>query len=166
MHGNRDFLLGDAFAKQVGATLIRDDEHIIQLGDQRVLLLHGDTLCIDDVDYQKLRSQLRAPEWQVQFLAMSIEQRIAAAQALRQKSRDAIAGKQAAIMDVNEDAVRNRFLATSCPVMLHGHTHRPSTHQVEAEWQRLVVGSWHADHAVYAQYDGRQLQLETYARTE
>lgn len=168
MHGNRDFLLGNGFAAQVGATLIRDDEHIVQLGNQRVLLLHGDTLCIDDVDYQNLRGQLRAPEWQEQFLAMSIEQRIAAAQALRQKSRDAIAGKQAAIMDVNEGAVHRRFLATACPVMLHGHTHRPNTHQVEIDrqsLQRLVVGSWHADHAVYARYDGQQLQLDTYLRT-
>ncbi|MEE9321492.1 MAG: UDP-2,3-diacylglucosamine diphosphatase [Granulosicoccus sp.] len=165
MHGNRDFLLGDAFATQIGATLISDDEHIVQLGDERILLLHGDTLCTDDVDYQKLRSQLRAPEWQKRFLAMSIEQRVTTAQALRQKSRNAVAGKQAAIMDVNEEAVHSRFLATACPIMLHGHTHRPDTHQVDVNGQtrqRLVVGSWHSDHAVYARYDGQQLQLQTY----
>jgi len=92
MHGNRDFLLGEQFAKQVGATLIRDDEIIVSMNNQSVLLLHGDTLCTDDHGYQQLRSMLRAPAWQSEFLAKTIEQRIEMAMQLREQSQEAVAG--------------------------------------------------------------------------
>jgi len=75
MHGNRDFLLGESFAKLIGAELVRADELILKLGDQSILLMHGDTLCTDDVDYQKLRKLLRSEQWQTPFLSLPIDKR-------------------------------------------------------------------------------------------
>ncbi len=156
MHGNRDFLIGDAFAAAAGATLIRDDETVATLGHTSVLLLHGDTLCTDDHDYQQLRQRLRSRDWQSDFLARSAEERTAIARQLRHESRSAGREKASAIMDVNDTAVAERFRAhPDIAIMVHGHTHRPARHDLEVlidgtpcPRQRLVVGDWHDDHAV------------------
>ncbi len=158
MHGNRDFLLGHRYANQIGATLHTQDEILIELAGEPVLLLHGDTLCTDDTDYQALRAMLRDEQWQSQFLALSIEQRIEQANALRDKSRAAVSEKRADIMDVNSDAVQAAFDRTACKVMIHGHTHRPADHQTAANQnRRLVLGDWRKDHAQFALFNGEQL---------
>ena len=174
MQGNRDFLLGEAFAARIGGELHRDDELVVELGaerDESVLLLHGDTLCTDDVDYLKLRRTLREETWQTRFLSGSAEERIAAAQALRERSREAVAGKSDEIMDVAPDAVQAAFARSGCATMIHGHTHRPADHHRpdrraagEVAGRRLVLGDWHDDHARYALHDGATLSLETWRR--
>jgi UDP-2,3-diacylglucosamine hydrolase len=163
MLGNRDFLLGEAFAESAGASLVRDDELVITLGDAPVLLMHGDTLCTDDVDYQRFRRNLREPRWQQQFLAKSVDERRDHAEALRAASHDASVTKSALIMDVNSDTVNQRMQASGCHTLIHGHTHRPAVHtSATANDTRLVVGDWHADHAQYVQWDGREFSLKTY----
>lgn len=163
MLGNRDFLLGQAFAEAAGVTLITDDELIITLGDHPVLLMHGDTLCTDDSDYQRFRRNVREPRWQQQFLAKSVDERRHHAEALRAASHDASVGKSAVIMDVNTQSVSGRLQATGCQTLIHGHTHRPATHQgPDAGQQRLVVGDWHPDHAQYVEWDGSDFQLKTF----
>ncbi len=163
MLGNRDFLLGQDFAEAAGATLISSDEHIIDLGGSPVLLMHGDTLCTDDKDYQRFRHNVREPRWQKQFLAKSVDERRHHAEALRAASHDASVGKSAEIMDVNSRTVDNRMQATGCQTLIHGHTHRPAIHQDSATGQqRLVVGDWHPDYAQYAVWDGSDLQLKTF----
>ena len=163
MLGNRDFLLGDAFAEAAGAVLIRDDEITVTLGDTPVLLMHGDTLCTDDLDYQRFRRNLREPRWQQQFLAKSVDERRDHAEALRAASYDASVSKSADIMDVNDDAVAQRMQANGCHTLIHGHTHRPAVHQYAATNDtRLVVGDWHSDHARYAQWDGQDFSLRTF----
>ena len=104
MHGNRDFMMGHEFERMTGCELLQEPT-LIELDGQRVLLLHGDTLCIDDVPYQQLREQLRSPHWISEFLAKSVEERIAFAKHLRDKSKEATSEKQADIMDVNAQAV-------------------------------------------------------------
>lgn len=163
MLGNRDFLLGDAFAEAAAATLVRDDELLITLGDTPVLLMHGDTLCTDDLDYQRFRRNLREPRWQQQFLAKSVDERRDHAEALRAASHDASVSKSADIMDVNADTVAHRMQASGCHTLIHGHTHRPAVHKsVKSGNTRLVVGDWHSDHAEYVQWDGEEFSLSTF----
>ncbi len=163
MLGNRDFLLGEAFAEAAGASLVRDDELVVSLGDTPVLLMHGDTLCSDDVDYQRFRRNLREPRWQQQFLAKSVDERRDHAEALRAASHDASVGKSADIMDVNVDTVEQRMQASGCHTLIHGHTHRPAVHtSPTSNDTRLVVGDWHSDHAQYVQWDGQEFSLRTF----
>lgn len=163
MLGNRDFLLGDAFAESAGVSLVHDDELVVTLGDTPVLLMHGDTLCTDDVDYQRFRRNLREPRWQQQFLAKSVDERRDHAEALRAASHDASITKPADIMDVNGDSVVQRMQANGCHILIHGHTHRPAVHtSTTTNDTRLVVGDWYSDHAQYVQWNGQELSLSTF----
>ena len=161
MHGNRDFLLGETFAERVGARLHRDDALVLEIDGEPHLLLHGDTLCTGDVDYQKLRAMLRDPAWQGDFLACTPDKRRQTAEALRERSRSAVASKAGGIMDVDTDAVAQAFAQSGCRTLIHGHTHRPADHRdPTGGTRRLVVGDWHDDHARYVRHDGAALALE------
>ena len=162
MHGNRDFLLGEQFAKQIGATLLREDETVFHMNNHAVTLLHGDTLCTDDHGYQQLRAMLRAPAWQADFLGKTVPERIEMAAQLREKSREAVADKSLEIMDVNALAVNAAFEQHGAPLMIHGHTHRPYDHA--GDQRRLVLGDWHDDHAMVARFDGEQFVLERFEK--
>lgn len=153
MLGNRDFLLSDDFAQATGAQLITQDQLSVQLGDSTAVLMHGDTLCTDDTDYQKFRSLVRQTVWQENFLGRTIEERVQQAQALRKASMEANAHKQSEIMDVNEDAVSHCVQDAQCSVLIHGHTHRPATHNLPVLGAtRYVVGDWHPTHAKYLRW--------------
>ena len=165
MRGNRDFLLGPNFAKRLGATLHSDDEVLMPIGGNNVLLMHGDTLCTDDADYQTMRHRLRSAQWQQNFLSLSVQEREQTAQALREQSRSASAQKSSGIMDVNEKAVHDAFNRTGVHTLIHGHTHRPNTHSHkvnERDTTRIVVGDWHDDHAVVAHSAGHEVSLKTF----
>jgi UDP-2,3-diacylglucosamine hydrolase len=149
MVGNRDFLIGEDFAAATGSQLI-DDPTVIDLYGQKVLLMHGDTLCTDDHDYQKLRLMLRNPDWRQEFLSKSVQERIDMAQHIREQSKDAIAGKQAQIMDVNQGAVEAAMQEHRVRILIHGHTHRPADHQLELNGipvQRHVLADWYSSGA-------------------
>ncbi len=144
MHGNRDFLIGDAFCQRTGATLI-DENTVIQLGDQQVLLLHGDHLCLDDVEYQKVRLMLRNPVWQADFLSKTIPERIEFAKQARDQSKASGQMKADDIMDVTQSAVDEALNQSNTRIMIHGHTHRPKVHEWELDGQqrqRWVLGDW------------------------
>lgn len=150
MHGNRDFLLGEEFCRQSGATLL-DDPAIIDLYGTPTLLLHGDTLCTDDVDYQKFRSMVRDPAWQSALLARSPEERLALAREYRDMSQNEMSHKAEAIMDVNPQAVEQLMRETGIYHMIHGHTHRPGRHEFEVDGQpatRIVLGDWYEQGSV------------------
>ncbi len=139
--GNRDFLLGRAFAERVGMRLLNEPE-ILELGTRRVALMHGDLLCTDDHDYQAFRREVRDPAWQSQFLARSLDERRRIAAQLRSDSSDAMASKPDAIMDVNQQAVADSFDRLQVDVIVHGHTHRPAVHQLPSGKTRYVLGDW------------------------
>jgi len=141
MHGNRDFLLGERFARAGGATLLADPSVI-----DGTLLMHGDTLCTDDHDYQAWRRTARSDEWQRSFLAKPLAERRATVQGLRDKSREVIQAKPAEIMDVNETAVREAFRHHSVSRLIHGHTHRVGVHRLEVDGRRCerwVLPDWY-----------------------
>jgi UDP-2,3-diacylglucosamine hydrolase len=145
MHGNRDFLIADNFCSAAGAGLLADPS-VVEINGTRSLLMHGDTLCTDDHDYQAWRRTARSGSWQREFLAKSLADRHTAIGALREKSRQVIAAKPAEIMDVNADAVRDAFRRHGVRRLIHGHTHRPARHDVEVDGtrcERWVLPDWY-----------------------
>jgi UDP-2,3-diacylglucosamine hydrolase len=165
MAGNRDFLVGDAFLQATGCTQL-NDPHLITLGDQPALLLHGDTLCTDDVPYQQLRLQLRDPQWQQTFLAKPIEERLHIAQSLRQQSQKATAQKNEIIMDVNQQTVERVMAEHHVQLIIHGHTHRPNRHNWQQNgktYERIVLGDW-GDTLWALQADANGLTLNHWPR--
>ncbi len=147
MHGNRDFLIGELFAEQTGCTLLPDPT-IIDLYGTPTLLMHGDTLCTDDIAYQQFRTMVRNPNWQQELLSKSIAERLAIAQNLRDISKEKTSEKTAEIMDVNPDEVLRVMEQYQVQRLIHGHTHRPATHQLIANGlpaQRTVLGDWGSD---------------------
>ena len=139
--GNRDFLLGKKFMQRSAANLI-GDEHIIEHCGHRALVMHGDTLCTDDVDYQKFRRKSRNPiyKWCLAHLPLKRRQKLAAD--WRKRSMAANSNKAAAIMDVNSDAVDAVMTKHAVDVLIHGHTHRPDRHTAKTG-ERIVLGDWH-----------------------
>lgn len=150
LHGNRDFLIGERFAAASGVQLLPEST-IIELAGERVLLLHGDTLCTDDVEYQAFRAQVRTPAWQARTLALPLEQRRALAGQLRETSQQALQQKTADITDVNGAEVDRVMRAHRVYRLIHGHTHRPAIHDWSLDGQparRAVLGDWHQQGSV------------------
>ncbi|MCF8159475.1 MAG: UDP-2,3-diacylglucosamine diphosphatase [Polaromonas sp.] len=146
MHGNRDFLLGEDFAKTSGMALLPDPT-ALDFDGQRWLLSHGDALCLGDVDYQQFRLQVRSPAWQANFLGKPLAERQAIARGLRARS-ESLKGSGAIYADVDEEAAKSGLRATAASTLIHGHTHRPRDHLLDAAAQpvlrRLVLSDWDA----------------------
>jgi UDP-2,3-diacylglucosamine hydrolase len=145
MHGNRDFLVGEGFFAASGARFL-DDPSVLRFAGQPVALMHGDTLCTDDVDYQAWRRTARSEAWQREFLAKPLAVRHEALQGLRKKSKEVVRAKSAEIMDVNADTVRDAFRRHGVRRLIHGHTHRPARHDVEVDGalcERWVLPDWY-----------------------
>jgi len=140
IHGNRDFLLGENFAHEVGISII-PDPYTLNINGLKVILSHGDFLCTDDIDYINFRNQVRSEDWQNDFLSKSIEERKQIAQSLRFDSKKATSDKSLEITDVNLETA-NKFIKEHNPdIFIHGHTHRPKIHQHDSA-QRIVLGDW------------------------
>ena len=150
MHGNRDFLVGEEYAKQAGLKLL-PEEHVADLYGTPTLLMHGDSLCTDDVEYQALRRQVRNPDWQAGVLALSVEERLQMARQAREASKQHTGSASMDIMDVNTRAVEEAFGRHGVPRMIHGHTHRPARHTLDLDnetVERIVLSDWY-DHGSY-----------------
>ncbi|MFN4120899.1 UDP-2,3-diacylglucosamine diphosphatase [Acidovorax sp.] len=142
MHGNRDFLAGDAFLQHCGITGLHDPTVLVFAG-QRYVLSHGDLLCLDDVDYQRFRVLARSSAWQQQFLSLPLDTRRAQARGIRQESE---ARKQsgAPYADVDHPAAIAWLQAAGAQTLIHGHTHRPAHHALAPGLQRVVLSDWDA----------------------
>ncbi|WP_309043178.1 UDP-2,3-diacylglucosamine diphosphatase [Marinobacter sediminicola] len=144
MHGNRDFLLGEDFCARAGATLL-DDPTLIDLYGTPTLLMHGDSLCTTDVEYQKFRAKMRNPQMQKMILSRPLEDRQQMARQLREMSMASNQGKTEDIMDVTPEEVQRVMEAHDVPLLIHGHTHRPAVHSLEVDGEsakRIVLGDW------------------------
>ena len=159
IHGNRDFLLGEAFAARVQATLHRADSLSLTLGGHRALLLHGDTLCTDDTDYLSVRETVRSSTWQRNFLRQPLATRHEHAQALRNESRLRTAAKDLDMTDANPDACEKQLREADADWLIHGHTHRPAVHTC-GPGTRFVLGEWLAEGATVGVFDGQDMRLE------
>ncbi len=144
MHGNRDFLIGEQFAREARVTLL-PDPHVIDLYGHPVLLMHGDSLCTRDQEYMAFRQQVRSPQWQNQVKAMPLEQRRQMAAQLRAQSKSMSANKAEDIMDVTPEEVLLTLRQHKVVTLIHGHTHRPNRHALVidgAPGERIVLGDW------------------------
>jgi UDP-2,3-diacylglucosamine hydrolase len=150
IHGNRDFLLGDAYARRARMTLL-PDASAVRIEGEIVLLMHGDVLCTDDAAYQAFRTETRTPRWQRDFLARPIPERRRFAEDARAESRRYTQGVSDAITDVNAGAVEDTFRQHRVRRMVHGHTHRPAIQQLmvdDAVCERIVLGDWYEQGSV------------------
>lgn len=150
MHGNRDFLLGEDFAA-AGAVQLLPEALVIDLYHTPTLIMHGDSLCTDDVEYQAFRAQVRSPQWQARILALPLAQRRSLAHQLRNDSQTALREKAIEITDVNQDAVIRAMETYHVRRLIHGHTHRPGIHQLMIGGlpaQRIVLGDWYEQGSV------------------
>ena len=159
--GNRDFMLGQRFADDVGATLL-PDETLLEIAGRPAVLLHGDTLCTDDADYQRFRAMVHDPTWQGEMMAKGLEERRELARQLRALSIDAASNKPEDIMDVNPQAVDALMANSDVSLMVHGHTHRPGRHTL-ACGERIVLGDWSEAHGWLLRERGAALTLEQFA---
>ena len=140
MQGNRDFLLGNVFCQAVGAKLLPDPT-VIDLYGKPTLLMHGDSLCTGDKEYQAFRSTARDPQWQAQLLALELPERRALAAQMRSESREANSNKAEDIMDVTPSEVEKVMRDFGVTQLIHGHTHRPAEHVISTG-RRWVLGDW------------------------
>lgn len=157
IRGNRDFLLGEDYARRAGMRILPDPS-VIDLYGAPVLLLHGDLLCTDDIPYQQFRAQTRDPAFQAQFLAQPLAARIAFAQ----KAREASQSRQTemkhgdrerfeTVTDVAPAEVEATFVRYGVDCMIHGHTHRPAVHELQVGGRarrRIVLGDWYEQGSV------------------
>lgn len=158
LHGNRDFLVGETFAKRCDLQLLQGASAI----DADTGVAHGDEFCVDDLDYQRLRSTVRSPAWQAEILAKPVAERRQLARALREQSHAANANKPENIMDVNAGEVQRCMAQLGVRWLVHGHTHRPGVHH--HDWGvRYVLGDWAHCGWLVRQRDLNPPELECFA---
>jgi UDP-2,3-diacylglucosamine hydrolase len=150
MHGNRDFMVGRQFANDTGVEILKDPYPISMYG-QKALLSHGDAMCLDDVQYQRVRAMVRNPDWQASMLAKPLKERLRIAEDARRQSLERTQNLSMNIMDVNPDEVTRVIKEYGVDVLVHGHTHRPDVHTVNLgnrKAKRIVLGDWYQQGSV------------------
>ena len=161
MHGNRDFLVGRRFADRTGVRLLPDPK-LVDLGGTPTLLMHGDTLCTDDLQYQKARRFLRNPLVQAIYLTLPLSLRRRIAAYARARSKADTAAKAEYIMDVNHTAVESMMTEHGVTRLIHGHTHRPAVHRFKStggrSMERIVLGDWYEQSSIL-RWNGKQGEL-------
>jgi len=165
LHGNRDFLLGRGFCDETGCRLLPDPV-VAEFDGERVLLTHGDALCVDDHSYQELRSVVRTAPWQRRFLALPLSDRELLANRARAGSRQHTSRTIPKIMDVNSEAVLQAFRVAGVRRRIHGHTHRPAIHDTVVDGtpaQRIVLGAWY-EQGSYLVYERGTYELRELTR--
>jgi UDP-2,3-diacylglucosamine hydrolase len=165
MHGNRDFMVGNGFANETGVKIL-DDPYKVTMYGRKTLLTHGDALCLDDVQYQRVRKMVRDPDWQAAMRAKPLKERLRIAKEARRQSLEQTINMSLDITDVNQDEVKRVIQKYNVDVLLHGHTHRPAVHEVDLgnrKARRIVLGDWYTQGSV-VRWDSRGPKLEALPR--
>ena len=150
MHGNRDFLIGEKFARETNITILPDPS-IIELYGEKVLISHGDIFCTDDIEYQSSRKLTRDPNWQKMILGKSLKERKVFAHESRKKSSIYTQKTNEMLMDVNQNEINKTFKEYDLNQIIHGHTHKPAIHNsmINGEpHKRIVLGDWYEQGSV------------------
>ncbi len=145
--GNRDLLTGRKFLRTIGAKAL-PELAIVEFGNKKLMLAHGDAQCTDDINYMRFRKRTHNPFVRFLFLALPLSKRKKIIAGYRQESKKANETKPADIMDVNTSVIADLFRKTGASVMIHGHTHRPGRHictTENGECVRLVLSDWSLD---------------------
>ncbi len=152
MVGNRDFLVGDALLRDSGLLLLEDPTVLEAFDEQRVMLVHGDALCLADLPYQRFRNEVRAPVWQSGFLARPLAERLQIARQLRQASSAAQQGfDNRPDVDLDRAETLRWMRDAGCTQLVHGHTHRPGSQELAPGTWRHVLSDWDLDHGERAE---------------
>lgn len=167
IQGNRDFLLGKRYAKRCGMTLL-PDVTTIDLYGEKTVIMHGDTLCTRDVDYQAFRKKSRSWWWQTIIKSLPLFVRRKIAQNYRKQSAQSTAMKSQDIMDVTQEEVVHCLAEHQAKLLIHGHTHRPATHELTvngAPARRIVLGDWYEQGSIlYVSPEGMTLENMPFSR--
>lgn len=144
--GNRDFLLSKKFIHDTHGILL-PEKQVITLDQQRLLLLHGDTLCSDDVAYKAFRRKVNKKWLQRLFLSLPFRIRKKIVQRMRAKSIAQGKILDEKIMDASEQTIAEDLEKFQVEIMIHGHVHRPGVHAYwntqRKQWQwRYVLADW------------------------
>lgn len=146
MCGNRDFLVGTDLLRECGVRALPDPTVLVAFGE-RLLLSHGDALCLDDVDYQRFRAQVRSPAWQRDFLAKPLAERAQIARAMREHSEQRKRSMTpAGWSDIDKSTAVRWMHESQTPTLIHGHTHRPAHEDLAPGFLREVLSDWDLDH--------------------
>ncbi len=156
MAGNRDFMVSEKALAELGITLL-EDPYGLSTPNWQFVLSHGDLYCTGDVKYQEFRAKVRIPENQAKFLRLPYWLRRAIASWIRWRSKgrryDAQTGR---ITDVDLGTVEDEARRFGYATMIHGHTHRPATHDVIVDGihvERWVLADWSAERGEYLSWD-------------
>ena len=160
IHGNRDFLIGSEFESETGVKILAD-QHTFNIGEKKIMISHGDAFCVDDVEYQEMKREIRSDSWKKDFLTKSISERVDFANNLRTKSSERNSNKPENIMDVNDNYVLEVVRREKIDILIHGHTHRPAVHKLENSSIRAVLGSWEEEGWV-ADYIEENIKLTSF----
>lgn len=150
MAGNRDFLLGPAMRAASGMQTLAEPTLVSAFGT-RAVLTHGDMWCLDDLPYQAFRQLVRSPAWQSTFLAMPLAERLRIASEFRAHSESRRQFDGAATADVDQATAMRWLRRNDATVLVHGHTHRPGSQQLDAGLMRHVLSDWDLDHGSRAE---------------
>lgn len=169
MHGNRDFLAHSDFEKRTHCQIISDPK-IITINNIDIVIMHGDSLCTDDIKYQEFKKLVRSEQWQKDFTSKPLAERKAIVEALRIKSQSETSSKNEDIMDVNQIAVDELLQAQQVNWLIHGHTHRPDIHEFTSNNKpatRIVLGDWYDHGSVLSiksqqNHEGFEIELENF----
>lgn len=167
MHGNRDFMVGNKLANDIGCEIL-DDPTVIHLYGQSILLSHGDVLCTEDTAYMKFRHYVRDKKWQDMMLAKPVEERLNMANQLRGMSQTSNSNKAENIMDVTPSEVIKMLEAHNVKLMIHGHTHRPAIHSLTTKLgnsKRIVLGDW-SDFGWVLKFNSNGYSLDSFSVVE
>ncbi|MBT0587402.1 UDP-2,3-diacylglucosamine diphosphatase [Alteromonas oceanisediminis] len=162
IHGNRDFAVGETYARKAGFTIL-DEQTVVDFYGTQAVLLHGDELCTADVEYQKFRQRARTRWWKTVMGALPLSFRRYLAQRGRKRSKENKKHLAADIMDVTPSEVVKTLEKHNVQVMIHGHTHRPNVHSLTANGEpatRIVLGDWY-DHGSVLAITPNAMTLET-----
>jgi UDP-2,3-diacylglucosamine hydrolase len=148
MLGNRDFLVGPAMLRSCGMTGL-PDPCVLTAFDQRILLTHGDALCLADTEYQTFRTMVRSAAWQADFLAQPLEARRRYARDVRTQSEMRKKGQPSPAhwVDIDAPTAIGWLRGANTTTLIHGHTHRPATEHLSSDCVRHVLSDWDLDHA-------------------
>ncbi|MCX7117107.1 MAG: UDP-2,3-diacylglucosamine diphosphatase [Legionellales bacterium] len=141
--GNRDFLLGDRFARLASFTRLKEPT-VITLGEKRILLVHGDRYCTLDKGHQWLRRLTRNALFPKLFLKLPYAIRLKIVKEARKRSKGS---KKLALpfMDVVPRDLLWHMVKCDVTLLVHGHTHLPglTEHPFQGTcYQQYVLSDW------------------------
>ncbi len=145
MAGNRDFLVGSSFLNECGVLALADPSVLLVFGE-RLMLCHGDALCLSDLAYQNFRAEVRSPEWQQSFLSQPLAKRQELARAMRAESMRRHADTTVETQgDVDTTTAVSWMHGAGTPILIHGHTHQPGSEPMAPGFVRHVLSDWDLD---------------------